>query len=114
MGDLELKAAVASGLGNARALLERVRSGDIDLHFIEVMTCPGGCINGGGQPVGMDRAAVEARMKILYQIDGTEEHRVSHKNKWVLRLYDEFLEEPLGEASHRLLHTSYDKRDVLL
>lgn len=114
VGDLELKAAVASGLGNARALLEQVRSGDIDLHFIEVMTCPGGCINGGGQPVGMDREAIEARMKMLYQIDGTEEQRVSHKNKWVRRLYDEFLEAPLGEASHRLLHTRYDKRDVLL
>ena len=78
------------------------------------MTCPGGCINGGGQPLGADQEAVKARMLALYQIDQSETVRVSHRNQWVTRLYDEFLGKPLGETSHRLLHTHYGKRDVLL
>ncbi|MFH1732242.1 MAG: NADH-dependent [FeFe] hydrogenase, group A6 [Planctomycetota bacterium] len=113
-GDLELGAAVVSGLGNARALLDQVRAGRNDLHFIEIMTCPGGCINGGGQPLGADINAVRARMRALYRIDRDETVRVSHKNECVQRLYDEFLGGPLGEASHRLLHTRYAKRDVLV
>ena len=111
---LELGAAVVSGLGNARKLLDEVRAGRSDLHFIEVMTCPGGCINGGGQPLNADREAVRKRMKALYTIDQEAPLRVSHQNKWVQRLYDEFLGAPLGETSHRLLHTRYAKRDVLL
>jgi iron-only hydrogenase group A len=113
IGDLEVGAAVVSGLGNARKLLEQIRSGRKDLHFIEVMTCPGGCINGGGQPVGADKEAARNRMQALYKIDQNEKLRVSHQNPWVKRLYDEFLGKPLGEASHRLLHTRYSRRDVL-
>ncbi len=111
---IELGAAVVSGLGNARKLLDEIRNGRDDLHFIEVMTCPGGCINGGGQPLNADIEAVKKRMKALYAIDSKEQLRVSHQNKWVQKLYDEFLGEPLGETSHRLLHTHYAKRDVLL
>jgi len=111
---LELGAAVVSGLGNARKILDEVRAGRKDLHFIEVMTCPGGCVNGGGQPLGADLDAVRDRMKALYTIDRDEQLRVSHKNKWVQRLYEEFLGKPLGETSHRLLHTHYAQRDVLL
>lgn len=114
IGDLELCAAVASSLGNARKLLEEVRAGRKDLAFIEVMTCPGGCINGGGQPLGTDMEAVRARMNALYQIDRDETLRVSHKNKMVQRLYAEFLGKPLGERSHHLLHTHYHERNVLL
>ncbi len=113
LGDLEVGAAVVSGLGNARVLLDQIRAGRDDLHFIEVMTCPGGCINGGGQPLGADIEAVKARMRALYRIDREEEVRVSHKNACVQRLYDEFLGEPLGEMSHRLLHTSYARREDL-
>ena len=109
---LELGACVVSGLGNARDLLEQIRAGRDDLHFIEVMTCPGGCINGGGQPIGADLARVKARMEALYKIDREDQLRVSHRNPWVARLYEEFLGEPLGETSHRLLHTHYDRRDV--
>jgi NADH-quinone oxidoreductase subunit G/NADP-reducing hydrogenase subunit HndD len=109
---LEVGAAVVSGLGNARKLLDQIRCGRKDLHFIEVMTCPGGCINGGGQPIGADAKAVKSRMEALYKIDRDEQLRVSHKNPWVLRLYDEFLGKPLGETSHRLLHTCYKKREV--
>jgi iron-only hydrogenase group A len=109
---LELGACVVSGLGNARDLLEQIRAGRDDLHFIEVMTCPGGCINGGGQPIGADLARVKARMEALYKIDREDQLRVSHRNPWVARLYEEFLGEPLGENSHRLLHTHYHRRDV--
>jgi NADH-quinone oxidoreductase subunit G/NADP-reducing hydrogenase subunit HndD len=113
IGEVEIGAAVVSGLGNARKLLDQVRAGRNDLHFIEVMTCPSGCINGGGQPIGADLNAVRARMQALYKIDQQEEVRVSHKNPWVMRLYDEFLGKPLGERSHELLHTHYTPREVL-
>jgi iron-only hydrogenase group A len=113
IGDLEVGAAVVSGLGNARKLLEEIRSGRKDLHFIEVMTCPGGCINGGGQPIGADANAVRVRMQTLYKIDQSEEIRVSHRNQFVKQLYEEFLGKPLGEKSHSLLHTHYSAREVL-
>ncbi|HEY3322743.1 MAG TPA: NADH-dependent [FeFe] hydrogenase, group A6 [Planctomycetota bacterium] len=113
IGELEVGAAVVSGLGNARILLDQIRAGRKDLHFIEVMTCPGGCINGGGQPLGADLEAVKARMQALYQIDRDAPVRTSHSNQWVQRLYKEFLGQPLGEKSHHLLHTHYQKREVL-
>jgi NADH-quinone oxidoreductase subunit G/NADP-reducing hydrogenase subunit HndD len=108
-----LGVAVVSGLSNARTLLEQIRAGRDDIHFIEVMTCPGGCIAGGGQPIGADPEAVKSRMKALYKIDRDEPLRLSHKNPDVQRLYEEFLGEPLGEKSHHLLHTHYEKREVL-
>jgi iron-only hydrogenase group A len=113
LGDLEVGAAVVSGLGNARKILEEIRKGRKDLQFIEVMTCPGGCINGGGQPIGTDKEAARNRMQALYKIDQNEKLRVSHQNPMVKRLYEEFLGKPLGETSHRLLHTRYSHRDVL-
>ncbi len=109
---LEVGVAVVNGLGNARKLLDQLRAGRKDLHFIEVMTCPGGCIGGGGQPMGADINALKARMQALYRIDRDETLRVSHKNEMVQRLYKEFLGQPLGEVSHRLLHTHYHHRDV--
>ncbi len=111
---LEVGAAVVSGLGNARKLLDEIRAGRSDIQFVEIMACPGGCINGGGQPLGADIDAVKERMKALYTIDHKEGVRVSHKNEQVQRLYEEFLGEPLSETSHRLLHTHYAKREVLL
>jgi iron only hydrogenase large subunit-like protein len=111
---VEIGVAVASSLGNARKLLDQVRAGRDDLHFIEVMTCPGGCINGGGQPYATDTAAVRARMKALYRIDRDEQLRTSHTNPDIQRLYEEFLGEPLGEKSHHLLHTRYGQREVVL
>lgn len=109
---LKLGAAVVSGLGNARALLEQIRAGRKDLQFIEIMTCPGGCINGGGQPKNADPAAVEARIKALYKIDREAPLRTSHSNPWVQRLYKEFLGQPLSEKSHALLHTHYIRRTL--
>jgi iron-only hydrogenase group A len=114
IGDLDLGAAVVSSLRQARTLLEEIKAGRRDIHFIEVMTCPGGCINGGGQPIGADLDAVKARMLALYQIDRDDRLRVSHKNESVERLYAEFLGEPLGHKSHALLHTRYEQRDVLM
>jgi NADH-quinone oxidoreductase subunit G/NADP-reducing hydrogenase subunit HndD len=111
--NIELGVAVASGLGNACRLLDQIRAGRKDLHFIEVMTCPGGCIGGGGQPIGANAAAVRTRMQTLYAIDSHEPVRVSHHNAAVQRLYAEFLGQPLGEKSHHLLHTQYAPRGVL-
>lgn len=109
----EVGVAVVSGLNNACELLEELRQGRSDLHFIEVMTCPSGCVSGGGQPLGIDEKAVRARMQALYRIDRDSAVRVSHKNESIKRLYDEFLGEPLGEKSHHLLHTTYAEREVV-
>ena len=113
IGDLEARVAVVSGLGNARRLLDEVRAGRKELHFIEVMTCPGGCIAGGGQPLGADLDAVRARMQALYTIDSDEPVRTSHNNLSIQRLYKEFLGEPLSHKSHELLHTNYAEREVV-
>ncbi len=110
IGALEVGVAAVSGLGNARKLLEEIRDGRKDLHFIEVMTCPGGCINGGGQPIARNKAAVMERMRALYNIDASEKIRTSHANKAVQQLYADFLGKPLGEKSHHLLHTKYARR----
>jgi NADH-quinone oxidoreductase subunit G/NADP-reducing hydrogenase subunit HndD len=111
---IEIGVAVVSGLDNARKLLDEIRAGRKDIHFIEVMTCPGGCIGGGGQPVGADPMAIKMRMHKLYNIDRDERLVFSHRNAEVQRIYDEFLEKPLGEKSHHLLHTHYTKRDKVL
>jgi len=105
--------AAVSGLSNARAILDELKNGRKDVHFIEVMTCPGGCIGGGGQPYGLDSENIKARMKRLYAIDHDAEMRTSHGNPAIQKLYKEFLGEPLGEKSHHLLHTCYEKREVL-
>lgn len=114
VGGIELGFAVASGLGNARKLLDEIRNGRDDIHFIEIMTCPGGCISGGGQPLGANQQAVRARMQRLYTIDRDERVKCSHHNEDVIRIYKDFLGEPLGEKSHHLLHTHYSKRDNVI
>lgn len=113
IGDLELGVAVVNGLGNAKVLLEEIRQGRKDIHFIEVMACPGGCINGGGQPISVDPENIKKRAAALYKIDKDETLNVSHKNEDVQLLYKEYLEKPLGHKSHKLLHTHYIARDVL-
>jgi len=112
IGDLEVGVAVVSGLKNAEDLLQEIRNGRKDLHFIEIMACPGGCINGGGQPIGTTEEAVKARMATLYDIDEKDAIKVSHKNPYIIELYDKFLGKPLGHRSHDLLHTHYQKREV--
>ncbi|MDX9722367.1 MAG: NADH-dependent [FeFe] hydrogenase, group A6 [Myxococcota bacterium] len=105
--------AVVNGLKNARTLLEELREGRDDLHFVEVMTCPGGCVGGGGQPHDTDRDVISARMQKLYQIDASEALRLSHRNPDIQRLYEDFLGAPLSERSHHLLHTHYSRRSVV-
>lgn len=110
---MEIGVAVVSGLKNASDLLAEIKAGRDDLHFIEIMACPGGCINGGGQPIGVTPEAVKARMKSLYDIDKKGELRASHLNPDIKKLYDEYLGKPLGHKSHKLLHTTYVRRDVV-
>ncbi len=106
----ELKIAVAHGLGNARKVIEAVRSGEKQYHFIEVMTCPGGCIGGGGQPRLTTNEHRRARIAAIYEEDEHRELRKSHENPAVQQIYKEFLGQPLGEKSHELLHTKYVPR----
>ncbi len=114
IGDLELGVAVVNGLANAKMLLDEIRKGRKDIHFIEVMACPGGCVGGGGQPIKMDEEAVRIRAKAIYRIDDNEAIKVSHKNPDVLKLYTEFLGKPLSEKAHELLHTHYQVREVII
>jgi NADH-quinone oxidoreductase subunit G/NADP-reducing hydrogenase subunit HndD len=109
----EIGVAAVSGLGHARALMEQIKAGRADLHFIEVMSCPGGCINGGGQPRSASPDAVRARMQTLYAIDRDAALRASHQNPAIHRLYAEFLEKPLSTRSHELLHTRYERREPI-
>ena len=114
---MDVKVAVASGLGNARKLLEKVKSGEAEYHFIEIMGCPGGCVNGGGQPQqpGYIRNTVDIRAKraeVLYNIDKNNPIRKSHENPAIIELYDTYLGEPGSHKAHELLHTTYVKRVV--
>ena len=113
VGDLPVKVAVAHGLGNARKLMDAIREGKADYHFIEVMACPGGCIGGGGNPI-KNWAKMDARLDAVYQTDRSLPLRKSHENKAVLELYEEFLTAPNSHKAHELLHTTYiDRSDIL-
>ncbi|MEW5866141.1 MAG: NADH-dependent [FeFe] hydrogenase, group A6 [Bacillota bacterium] len=106
----EVRVAVAHGLGNARRLLDKIRSGDAKYHFIEIMACPGGCIGGGGQPIPTTDEIRMKRIAAIYEEDKNMPLRKSHLNPAVQQLYKEFLGEPLGHKSHELLHTHYHAR----
>ena len=117
VADMDIKVAVASGLGNARTLLNKVKSGEAQYHFIEIMGCPGGCVNGGGQPQqpGSVRNFTDIRAlraKALYDQDAAMPIRKSHENPSIKRLYEEFLGEPGSHKAHEILHTTYVKRSV--
>jgi len=108
VGGLELRAAVCSGLGNARKLLEKIQAGEANYHAIEIMACPGGCLNGGGQPYHHgDTTILEKRMAGIYADDKLKMIRKSHQNPSIQQLYKEFLGEPGSHAAHKLLHTKY-------
>lgn len=114
----EIKIAVAHGLGNAETLLNKIKNGEADYHFIEIMGCPGGCVTGGGQPIVSARvqASVDVkalRAKALYDEDKAMPIRKSHENPFIKKLYDEFLGEPCGHKSHELLHTHYTDRSAI-
>jgi len=111
----KVKIAVVSGLGNARKLMEKVKNGEVDYHFIEVMACPGGCIMGGGQPrkILKEREGIDVRSlrrNALYSEDKKSTLRKSHQNPYVQKVYKEFLQEPGSHEAHKLFHTEYTKR----
>ncbi|MDE6671228.1 MAG: [FeFe] hydrogenase, group A [Ruminococcus sp.] len=117
VGDREIKVAVASGLLNAKTVLEKVRNGEADYQFIEIMGCPGGCVNGGGQP--QQPASVRnftdiraERAKVLYNIDADKPVRQSHENPAIKAVYEEYFGEPGSHKAHEILHTKYVKRTI--
>ncbi|MBE7028185.1 MAG: 2Fe-2S iron-sulfur cluster binding domain-containing protein [Ruminococcaceae bacterium] len=114
---MDIKVAVAHGLGNARKLLNDIKAGKAEYHFIEIMACPGGCVTGGGQPIRsakihMDIDLKAERAKALYAEDKALSVRKSHENPYIKKLYDEFLEKPGSHKAHELLHTHYTERDL--
>ena len=111
----EIKLAVANGTGNAKILMEKMKNGEADYTFIEVMGCPGGCVTGGGQPIvpARDRMKVDPRVvraKALYTEDESKAQRKSHKNAAVQKLYEDYLGQPNSHKAHELLHTHYVDR----
>ncbi len=111
IGGKNIKVAVAHTLANAKILCDQVKNGTSPYTFIEIMACPGGCIGGGGQPYGTTNAIREKRIEAIYQVDEDMPIRQSHKNPDIIALYDEFLEKPLSEKAHHLLHTHYSERN---
>ena len=115
LGGKTVKVAIASGLANARKIIEGIKSGEKDYTFVEIMACPGGCINGGGQPYVHDevRNSVDLktlRAQALYDYDAESAVRCSHENATVTKLYEEFFGEPNSHKAHELLHTTYVER----
>jgi NADP-reducing hydrogenase subunit HndD len=115
LGDVTVKAAVAHGTANAKALLEKVKSGEKEYHFIEVMGCPGGCVTGGGQPIVPAKVQMgidvrKARAAAIYDEDRSLPVRKSHENESVKKVYAEYLGEPNSHKAHELLHTHYTAR----
>ena len=102
----DLKVAVASGLGNTRKLMNAIKNGEVHYDFVEIMSCPGGCINGGGQPYKDDTAMVEERRNVLYGLDAHNQIRFSHENPSVVQCYEEYFEKPLSHKAHELLHVA--------
>ncbi|MCK5807916.1 [FeFe] hydrogenase, group A [bacterium] len=107
---VELKVAVAHGTAHAKTLMDKLKKGELNYHFIEIMACPGGCLGGGGQPIPTTPEIREARARAIYAEDESLEIRKSHENPQITQLYKEFLGAPGGHKSHKLLHTTYTKR----
>ena len=113
---LDVKVAVVSGLANTKKLLNAIKNGEKTYHFVEVMACPGGCVNGGGQPIqpqyvkNFEDIRV-ARAKALYSIDEASTIRKSHENPEIKAVYEEFFGKPGSHLAHEILHTTYVKRD---
>lgn len=114
----EIKVCAVSGLANARQVLENVKSGKKKYHFIEIMCCPGGCVNGGGMPyIDYDQydreEIVKARAKALYKNDSHKAIRKSHKNPSIIKIYKDYFEKPNSHKAHEILHRSYKKREFI-
>lgn len=104
---IPVRAAISHGLGNTRKLMERIQSGEAEYDFVEVMACPGGCAGGGGQPITEGREMAGERGEKLYKLDKKNPLRFSHENPSVRELYDQYLEKPLSQKAHELLHTDH-------
>ena len=109
LGTRKVKVAIVHTLKNARVVMEQVQKGESPYDFIEIMACPGGCIGGGGQPIGTTNEIRKKRIEALYQLDKSLPLRKSHENPDIITLYKDFLGEPLSEKAHELLHTHYHK-----
>ncbi|MGN6712812.1 NADH-dependent [FeFe] hydrogenase, group A6 [Anaerocolumna jejuensis] len=114
---MDVKVAVASGLSNAKELLTKVKNGEAEYHFIEIMGCPGGCVNGGGMPqvpasIRNFNDIRAMRAKVLYDLDSSMPYRKSHENPAIKQLYAEYFGKPGSHKAHEVLHTSYVKRTV--
>ncbi len=109
-----VRVAVASGLGNTRALMEAVKAGKVEYDFVEIMACPGGCAGGGGQPIHEGEELADTRGNVLWNLDAASKLRYSHENPDVLALYEQYLEKPLGHKSHHLLHTDLTQWEMPL
>ena len=107
IGDIKLRTAAVSGLGNTRRLLQQIERGEVHYDFVEVMACPGGCVGGGGQPIHDGQEFAEKRAPVLYAIDKKKPIRFSHENPEVNRLYETYLEKPCSPKSHHLLHVEH-------
>ena len=105
---IKIKAAIVNGLGNTRKLMEKIRSGEAEYHFVEVMACPGGCVGGGGQPITDGVELADVRRRNLYHLDKKNPLRFSHENPSVIKAYEDFFEKPLSHKSHELLHTDHE------
>ena len=103
--------AVAHGLANAKKLMNAVKAGKANYHFIEIMACPGGCLGGGGQPIPTSKAIRDKRAAAIYEEDENLSIRKSHENPEVKQIYEDFLGAPNSHKSHDLLHTHYTKRN---
>lgn len=108
LGDATVRAAVVSGLGNTRKLLEAIERGEVQYDFVEVMACPGGCVGGGGQPIHDGEELAGDRGSNLYFLDKKADIRFSHENPDVKALYEDFLEKPLSHKAHMVLHTDHN------
>lgn len=109
---ITVKVAVTSGLSGAKKLMKEISEGKSPYHFIEVMGCPGGCISGGGQPRPSDKDTVRKRTEAIWREDEGKEYRKSHDNPAIKKIYEDYLEKPLGHKSHELLHTKYTQRGI--
>ncbi|MGC8758236.1 MAG: NADH-dependent [FeFe] hydrogenase, group A6, partial [Caldisericaceae bacterium] len=112
INDLNVRVAVAHTLGNASELLEKIKKGEEEVHFIEVMACPGGCIGGGGQPIPTNDEIRLKRIDALYKDDSERQIRKSHENPSIKVIYEDFLEKPGSEKAHHLLHTKYEEKSL--
>lgn len=112
IGDRTLRIGIASGLGNARTLLEEIRDGKAEYEAIEIMACPGGCVAGGGQPYHHGNyEIVQKRQEAIYREDKNKKIRKSHENSEILKLYQQYLGEPYSDTAKRLLHTHFEERE---